>query len=117
MDCNRCNTNYNRNNYNSRSNMQRNMQNGMHNHMHGNMQGNMRNMQNRSMENMSGMINMSMKEDEGCNKMHEHVDHMNPGMGYVPWQKWEEIYDMEKGFERGTIFCQLDKPYTGRAMK
>ncbi len=43
----------------------------------------------------------------------EHVDHMGPSMGYVPWQRWEEIYDMEKGLYRGTIFCNLDKPFKG----
>lgn len=100
MDCNRCNTNYNRSDYSVR-----------------------RNMQNRSMVNMSGMSMRTMddcdkmKKEDDCNKMKEHVDHMNPGMSYVPWQKWEEIYDMEKGFEKGTIFCQLDKPYVGRVMK
>lgn len=103
MDCNKCNTNYDRNNYNMRSNMQSRMHSGMYG-----------NMQNRSVINRSGM---SRENDNDCDKMKEHVDHMNPGMSYVPWQKWEEIYDMEKGFERGTIFCQLDKPYTGRTMK
>lgn len=43
----------------------------------------------------------------------DHVDHMGPAMGYVPWQPWEEIYDMEKGLYRGTIFCNLDKPFKG----
>lgn len=43
----------------------------------------------------------------------EHVDYMGPAMGYVPWQPWEEIYDMEKGLYLGTIFCNLDKPFKG----
>ncbi len=111
MDCNRCNTNYNRNNYNMRNNMQQNMTGHMHNHMNN---GTCNSIQPRSMNNRN---NMSMNNDNGCNKMKEHIDHMAPGMTYVPWQKWEDIYDMEKGFERGTIFCQLDKPYTGRVAK
>lgn len=112
MDCNRCNTNYTQNNYNMRNNMQSKMHSGMHSNMH-----------NRSMENRSNIVtrenndcNKTNKHDD-CNKMKEHVDHMAPGMSYVPWQKWEEIYDMKKGFERGTIFCQLDKPYVGRCAK
>ncbi len=35
------------------------------------------------------------------------------GMCYVPMQEWREIYDEQTGLERGTIFQQLDKPFTG----
>ena len=34
-------------------------------------------------------------------------------MAYVPWQMWRNIYDAEKGFCRGTIFEELDKPFRG----
>ena len=47
----------------------------------------------------------------------EHVDKMAPGMAFVPWQEWKDVYDMEKGLERGTIFEELDKPYLGRPIK
>lgn len=57
-----------------------------------------------------------MKTD-GCDIGTEHVDHMVPGMCYVPWQKWEDIYSPEEGFARGTIFAQLDKSYIGRKCK
>ena len=57
-----------------------------------------------------------MKND-GCDIGTEHVDHMVPGMCYVPWQKWEDIYSPEEGFARGTIFAQLDKSYIGRKCK
>ena len=57
-----------------------------------------------------------MKTD-GCEIGTEHVDHMAPGMCYVPWQKWEDIYSPEEGFARGTIFAQLDKSYIGRKCK
>lgn len=50
---------------------------------------------------------------DGCDIGTEHVDKMAPGMSYVPWQKWEDIYCMEKALERGTIFEQLDKPFLG----
>lgn len=35
-------------------------------------------------------------------------------MMYVPYQKWEEPYDTETAFARGTIFPSLDKPFIGR---
>lgn len=34
-------------------------------------------------------------------------------MAYVPWQKWQSLYEAEKGFCRGTIFAELDKPFEG----
>ena len=34
-------------------------------------------------------------------------------MAYVPWQQWEEVYESEVGFRRGTLFAQLDKPFLG----
>ena len=36
------------------------------------------------------------------------------GMAYVPWQAWRDIYDMEKGLQRGTIFAELDLPFEGQ---
>lgn len=35
------------------------------------------------------------------------------GMAYVPYQMWEEPYDMETAHSRGTIFPSLDKPFIG----
>ncbi|MEE1314482.1 MAG: spore coat associated protein CotJA [Faecalimonas sp.] len=34
-------------------------------------------------------------------------------MAYVPWQKWCNIYDAEKGFCQGTIFQDLNLPFRG----
>lgn len=37
------------------------------------------------------------------------------GMAYVPWQQFEGIYeDLDKAFCIGTIFPELNKPFTGR---
>lgn len=33
------------------------------------------------------------------------------GMGYVPWQSWENIYPLTQGYQRGTIFQALDYPF------
>ena len=43
-----------------------------------------------------------------------------PGMAYVPWQhldriyeNLEEAYDPNRALRAGTIFPELDKPFTG----
>lgn len=35
------------------------------------------------------------------------------GMGYVPIQQWNQIYEPEKALGRGTIFPCLDLPFCG----
>ncbi|MCI6857794.1 MAG: spore coat associated protein CotJA [Eubacterium sp.] len=35
-------------------------------------------------------------------------------MAYVPWQRWQKIYKPEEGLAHGTIFQELDLPFTGR---
>ena len=35
-------------------------------------------------------------------------------MAYVPWQTWEDTYDVHKGLECGTIFPVLNKPFYGK---
>lgn len=36
-------------------------------------------------------------------------------MSYVPWQHFDKMYeDLEKAFYVGTIFPELNKPFTGR---
>lgn len=38
-------------------------------------------------------------------------EHTPIGMAYVPMQQWGETYNIEKGFDRGTIFPELDLPF------
>lgn len=52
-----------------------------------------------------------------CNPASAPGDQMTIGMGYVPWQKWQNIYDLDEALKRGTIFEELDKPYLGRPVK
>nr|WP_294470029.1 spore coat associated protein CotJA [uncultured Sellimonas sp.] len=35
-------------------------------------------------------------------------------MAYVPWQRGLDLYPICKGFVRGTIFEELDKPFLGK---
>jgi hypothetical protein len=44
---------------------------------------------------------------------YDSMDNFPVGMCYVPWQQWNQIYDLEKGFLCGTIFPELNKPFLG----
>ncbi len=37
-------------------------------------------------------------------------------MAYVPWQKWEPLYEEEKALAAGTAFPSLDLPFCGRGI-
>lgn len=34
-----------------------------------------------------------------------------PGMAYVPFQQWGDVYNSEKGIHQGTMFPVLDFPF------
>lgn len=36
------------------------------------------------------------------------------GMAYVPWQTFGQVYDPKRALMAGTIFPELDKPFTGK---
>ena len=43
------------------------------------------------------------------------LDQLPLAMAYVPWQHFTQMYEnLEKGYKAGTIFPELDKPFTGR---
>lgn len=45
----------------------------------------------------------------------EQIDSFPVAMAYVPWQQFDRMFeDLEKAFNAGTIFPELDKPFTGR---
>lgn len=45
----------------------------------------------------------------------EYFDRFPLAMAYVPWQHLSTIYEnLEEAYQRGTIFPELDKPFTGR---
>lgn len=48
------------------------------------------------------------KKTNTCNE----YDRFPLAMAYVPWQKFENIFELEKGFQVGTIFKDLDFPFT-----
>lgn len=36
-------------------------------------------------------------------------------MAYIPWQTFTKAYEPQRALQVGTIFPELDKPFTGRA--
>lgn len=48
-------------------------------------------------------------------KYENNIDRFPVAMAYVPWQKFDKMFeDLEKAYRIGTIFPELDKPFTGR---
>ena len=41
------------------------------------------------------------------------IDNMPLAMAYVPMQRFRALYEPEAGFEKGTIFAELDMPFVG----
>ncbi len=48
-------------------------------------------------------------------EMHESTfpSHVSLAMMYVPYQRFENLYEPEKALERGTLFADLDLPFYG----
>ena len=38
-------------------------------------------------------------------------------MVYSPMQEFDRLYELDKGFNAGTIFSELDLPFSGRSLK
>lgn len=51
--------------------------------------------------------------DCNCSDRKSLVIKQVPGMTYVPWQYWGNIYEPCKALARGTLFEVLDKPFLG----
>lgn len=42
------------------------------------------------------------------------LERMPIAMAYVPWQRFERTYDLNQALQVGTIFPELNKPFTGK---
>ncbi len=49
-----------------------------------------------------------------CMNNRDTMGNKSLAMVYVPWQVWRDLYDAEKGFQCGTIFKELNLPFTGK---
>ena len=69
----------------------------------------------RPMQSAQTARNVRRQRTDGCPDTHDHFPADMPiAMAYVPWQKWQDIYELCKGLESGTIFKELDKPFLGK---
>lgn len=89
---------------NSCSSNQNNMTSGCNNHH-----------QNQPRTCDSGCERPHYRPPENCADSISHIDmHNIPiGIGYVPWQKWRNVYALCEGLSQGTIFKELDYPFYG----
>jgi hypothetical protein len=58
-------------------------------------------------QNMTNSMSDAMQSMEDCAGQ-------VPAMTYVPWQTFTKAYEPQKALMTGTIFPELDKPFTGR---
>lgn len=60
------------------------------------------------MEGMKNPYSCRMEKDV------KNVDSLPLAMAYVPWQTWGNLYKAEEALHQGTIFEELNLPFTGR---
>lgn len=60
---------------------------------------------------MEGMKTLFEQQHKAIIK---NVDSLPLSMAYVPWQTWGNIYKAEDALMQGTIFEELNLPFTGR---
>lgn len=65
---------------------------------------------------MQGRMNQEMMHQDRMQRDMMNREHRSLAMSYVPWQKWENLYQPDEGFHNGTIFKDLNLPFTGRRM-
>ncbi|HEX2938090.1 MAG TPA: spore coat associated protein CotJA [Ruminiclostridium sp.] len=57
---------------------------------------------------------MNRMEDESCAPNRPPLPAVTVvAMAYIPFQQFNTVYAPEKGYEMGTIFPELDKPFLG----
>ena len=64
----------------------------------------------------------SYRSDCGCginsrvSEIYEHLNMANAplAMAYVPYQQWNQTFDLGKALKVGTIFPELYKPFCGK---
>lgn len=54
------------------------------------------------------------QSSNSCRIPRDPMDGMVIAMAYVPWQKWQNISEVCRGMEQGTIFEELNKPFCGK---
>lgn len=73
-------------------------------------------MERREMSNRSREMERREMSNRPCEMERHNMEGISLAMAYVPWQRWGNLYQPEEGFHCGTIFKDLDLPFTGRRM-
>lgn len=55
----------------------------------------------------------TMHASKSCRCRYDALADFPLAMAYVPWQKWQNVYESCKGIQKGTIFEDLWKPFLG----
>lgn len=65
-------------------------------------------------ERESSMSSVNMRADTNGNGDTSRFPKNTPlAMAYVPFQQWGDTYDDDKALSRGTLFPDLDLPFSG----
>ena len=56
---------------------------------------------------------MSRSSDDKSMEKPYDMDRFPVAMLYVPWQRWNQTYELDRGLKAGTIFPDLDRPFRG----
>ena len=56
----------------------------------------------------------SMQRPRPGNCAKDQLFGMSMAIAYVPWQYWNQTYQLDKAMQAGTIFPELDKPFLGK---
>ena len=49
-----------------------------------------------------------------CSCMRDPLRGLGLAIAYVPWQYCDQTYELEKALQWGTIFPELNKPFSGK---
>lgn len=61
-----------------------------------------------------GLIDLdSMNLSDTCNINSGCIENLPLAMAYVPMQSWKTVYNNDVALNRGTLFPELDLPFTG----
>ena len=60
----------------------------------------------------NSMMQPEMPVNSGTMNSSCNIDQFPVAMAYVPWQHWQQVYPVDKAINRGTIFPDLDKPFS-----
>ncbi len=56
----------------------------------------------------------NMYKEQLCKDISSLPENPVNAMAYIPYQQWGETYEASAGYNQGTIFPVLDKPFYGK---